>query len=138
MDTLSCLAVKHIVVVLAFLDVLTINFLDDASCGDTGVTHGKWSTFDDLFDTQAITLVGLVDKHAKVGSLKCSSSGIVAGTSVRTIQFTQHFAQHVAEVVIIVDVRQETLIILTVAYPVDAMYRGIVELLLNLSPYVVE
>ena len=57
---------------------------------------------------------------------------------MRCVQFAQHLAQHLLEVAVVVDVGQEALVSLAVAFPVYAMQVLVVELVLHLSPNVVE
>ena len=57
---------------------------------------------------------------------------------MRGVQLAKHFAQHLLEVEIVVDVRQELLIGLAVTFPVNTMNLRVVELVFHLSPYVVE
>ena len=57
---------------------------------------------------------------------------------MRGVQLAQHLAEHVAEVVVVVDVGQETLVDLTITFPVDTVNLWVVELVGHLTPYVVE
>ncbi len=57
---------------------------------------------------------------------------------MRSVQLAKHFAQHLLEVEIVVDVRQELLVGLTVTFPVNTMNLRVIELVFHLSPYVVE
>ena len=57
---------------------------------------------------------------------------------MRCVQLAQHLAQHLLEVAVVVDVGQEALVSLAVAFPVYAMQVLVVELVLHLSPNVVE
>ena len=57
---------------------------------------------------------------------------------MRTVQLAQQFGQHLLEVVVVVDVRQVTFVGLAIAFPVDAMQVGVIELVLHLAPGVVE
>ena len=55
---------------------------------------------------------------------------------MRTVQLAKHLAEHVAEVEVVVDVGQESLVGLAVAGPVYAVQPAVVEFLLHLPPYV--
>ena len=57
---------------------------------------------------------------------------------MRSVQLTEHFAQHLLEVVIVVDIRQEAFVSLAVALPVNSMNVLVIELVFHLSPNVVE
>ena len=137
--SLASLAVQHIVVVFATLDGLSVYLLDDIASFHTRVALSKGSTLDDFLDAQSIAIILLVNEYTQMGCARQIGDGrTIAGTRVRTIQFAQHFTQHVAEVVVVVDVRQEALVGLTIACPVDTMQLGIIELFLDLTPDVVE
>ena len=79
-----------------------------------------------------------VEEYTQVGCGKRAVRSVVAGSCMRSVQFAQHFAQHLLEVEIIVDVRQELLVGLAVTFPVNTMNLRVVELVFHLSPYVVE
>ena len=138
MDGLAGLAIKHPIVILAGQNVVAVNFLDDTAGGDTCLLHVKGATLDDLLDTKAVALIGIVQEEAKSSGLEARTRGAVAGTRVGTVQFAQHLAQHVAEIVVVIDVGQEALVILAVAFPVHAMDVLDVEFVLDLLPDVVE
>ena len=57
---------------------------------------------------------------------------------MRGVKLAKHLAKHLLEVVVVVDVGQESLVGLAVAVPVDVVQILHVELVLDLSPYVVE
>ena len=59
-------------------------------------------------------------------------------TRVRSIQLTEELAQHLAEVLIIINVGEELAVGLTVVVPVDTMEVDVIELLLDLLPSVIE
>ena len=137
-DGLASLAVEHPVVVLAGLDGMAVNLLDDAAGGDARIPDGEGAALDDLQHTQSVALVVGVEEEAQAGRLQCGAVRIVAGTGVRAVELAQHLAQHVAEVVVVVDMGQEALVGRAIALPVDAVDVGVVELVLDLSPDVVE
>ena len=57
---------------------------------------------------------------------------------MRSIQLAQHLAQHIPEVVLIINIRQETAIVIAIAFPVNLVQILYIELILNLAPDVVE
>ena len=57
---------------------------------------------------------------------------------MRSIQLTEELAQHFSEVLIIINVREELAVGLTVVVPIDTMEVDVIELLLDLLPCVVE
>ena len=57
---------------------------------------------------------------------------------MRCIELAKHLAQHIAEVVLIIDMRQELLVDLLVSGPVYTVQIGTVELIVNLSPDMLE
>ena len=57
---------------------------------------------------------------------------------MRTVQFAQHFAQQILEIVVVVDGRQETAISFAVSVPIDAVNVFFIELVLHLLPSMVE
>ena len=60
------------------------------------------------------------------------------GSCVGSVEFAQHFREEILEVEIVVQVRDELLVIGLVAGPVDSVDRRVVELLLDLLPNVIE
>ena len=57
---------------------------------------------------------------------------------MRSVQLAQHLGEKVLEIVIVVYVGHELGVILPVAGPVDAMDGRIIELLVDLFPYMLE
>ena len=57
---------------------------------------------------------------------------------MRGVELAQHLAEHLLEVIVVVDVWQELLVGLAIAFPIHAMKLWIVELVLYLSPDMVE
>ena len=57
---------------------------------------------------------------------------------MRAVQLAKHFAEHIAEVIVVVDIGQEALVILTITFPVHAMDVLYIEFVLDLLPDVVE
>ncbi len=54
------------------------------------------------------------------------------------VQLAQHLAQHLGEVEVVVDIRQELLIYLAITFPIYPLQLRVVELILHLSPNMVE
>ena len=137
-DGLAGFTIKHPVIIFSSSDVDAIDSLDNAPGCDTGLLNVKGAALDDLLDAQAVTLISIIEEKAQGRGLKRGSIGIVSGTRVGAVQLTEHLAQHIAEVVIIIDIRQETLVILTIAFPVHAVDILDIEFILDLLPDVVE
>ncbi len=135
---LACLSVEQGVVVLACLDGLAVYLLDDGSCARLVLLHGEGAALDDLLYLQSVALVGGVEEHAEGCRGEGGSLCGVAAAGVGGVQLAQHLAQHLGEVEVVVDVGQVFLIHLAVAFPVDALQVGVIELVLHLSPDVVE
>ena len=57
---------------------------------------------------------------------------------MRAVQFAQHLAQHVTEIVLIINIRQEPAINVAIAFPVYAVDVLNIELVLHLLPDMVE
>ena len=57
---------------------------------------------------------------------------------MRSIQFAKHLCQHIAEVILVVDIWQELLVCLLVCGPVNTMQVFAVELVVDLTPDVLE
>ena len=57
---------------------------------------------------------------------------------MRCIQFAQHLTQHILEVVLVIDIRQESAVVVTIAFPVNLVQILYIELILYLAPDVVE
>ena len=138
MDRLACLAVQHPVVVFAGLDRVTVYLLNNTAFSHSSLLDGKGTSFDDFFNLQTVTFVAGVKEQSQTSRLERGTIGIIAGSCMRTIQFAQHLAQHVTEVVVVIDVRQELFVSLAIALPVDTMNLGVVELVLDLTPNVVK
>ena len=135
---LAGLAVEHPVIVLASLDGVAVNLFDDAARGDTRFLDGKGTALDDFLHFEPITVIGRVEEQAEAGGLQRCTVWIEACSRVRAVQLTQHLAEHILEIVVVVDVRQETLVNLAIAFPVDTMNLRVVELVGHLTPYMIE
>ena len=81
-DGLAGLAVEHPVIVLAGQNLVAVDFLDDAPWRDARLLHVKRATLDDLLDTQAVALIGVVQEEAQGSRLERGSLRIVAGARV--------------------------------------------------------
>ena len=57
---------------------------------------------------------------------------------MRTIELSKHLRQHLLEVEVVVYVREELRVCLSVSFPVDAMDFRVIEFFFNLLPYVAE
>ena len=57
---------------------------------------------------------------------------------MRGIQFAKHLTEHLGKVEVVVDIWQESLVCLALCLPIHSMQIDIIELVLNLSPDVVE
>ena len=135
---LPCLSVEHPVVVLARLDFVSVDFLDDATGGDARFLHGEWTALDDFLNAQTIALVVLIEEEAELSRRKSRRSRTITRSRVRSVQFTEQFAEQVAEVVVVADVGQEFLVGGTIVFPIDTVQIRLVEFVLHLPPNVVE
>jgi len=94
-------------------------FLDDAAslylldCQRTARYH--------LLDEQTVARVIIVEKHAQTRRCQCRTSRTIATPRVRGVEFAKHFRQHVAEIVVVVDVGQKALVGLAVGLPIDSV-----------------
>ena len=57
---------------------------------------------------------------------------------MRGIKLAKHLAEHLREVEVVVDIRQETLVGLALCLPVNTVEIDVIELVLHLSPHMVE
>ena len=57
---------------------------------------------------------------------------------MRTVKFAEQFGEHLLEVEVVVDMREELRICLLVSLPVDSMYFRLIEFLAYLLPDMVE
>ena len=138
MHALTRLTVEERRKVSPLHDLLSVDGLDNVTLLHTRVTHGERPAVDDLLDLQTVTLVVVVEEHAEGCRRQGRTIRIVTGTGMRAIELAEHLREHVAEVVVVVDIRQELRIGLLVSCPVDAMQLRIIELILDLLPDMVE
>ena len=111
---------------------------DDTTGGNARLLDGKGTALDDFLDFQTIAFVIGVEEQSQTSGFQRRSVRIVASSCVRAVQLAEHFAQHVAEVVVVVDVGQETLVDLAITLPVYTMNLRVVEFVGHLTPYMVE
>ena len=135
---LAYLSVEQWEVVHSGFNLLAVDALNDAAGFYARILHIERTTLDNLLNLQAVTLILRVEEYTQVGCGERAVRSVVAGSCMRSVQLAQHFAQHLLEVEIVVDVRQELLIGLAVTFPVNTMNLRVVELVFHLSPYVVE
>ena len=105
---LSSLVVEQRIIVHGFRNLHAVNLLDDATCLYLRAFLVERRAFYHLGDFQAITTVIKVEQHAKLcRGIATTICGTIARSRVRHVQLAQNFAQHLAEVVVVVDVRQK-------------------------------
>ena len=135
---LANLSVEQWEVVHSGFNLLAVDALDDAAGCNARILHIERTTLDNLLNLQTVALILRVEEYSQVGGGKRAVRSVVAGSCMRSVQLAKHFAQHLLEVEIVVDVRQELLIGFAVTFPVNTMNLRVVELVFHLSPYVVE
>ena len=80
----------------------------------------------------------VVKQAERSGRVGVREFGAVIRAGVRDVHLAEHLAQHLGEIVVVVDVRQEFLVGRVVVVPVDVLQVREDELLLELPPAVVE
>ena len=135
---LACLAIQHWIVVGILQDRLPVNLLDDATLAYLGILHGKWPFGNHLLHLQTITSIVPVVEQAQRSGSQLRPCRAVTGTCMRGVEFTQHLTGHLGKVVVIVDVGQETTIVVAHLRPIRAMQVYIIELIQYLLPDMVK
>ena len=137
-NLLACLAFQQREVIHISLDSLSVNFFNDTTRGDITLLYGKRTLCHDFLDADSVSLVSVIKEHPEVGGREGRTSGIVTGTGMRSVQFTQHFAQQFLEIIVVVDAWEKTAICVTIAFPVDSMNIFHIEFVFDLLPSMVE
>ena len=120
------------------IDHFAIDLLDDHTGLDLVTEVRERTTSEDFLDLDAIARVLLIVEGPQVTRLLSPALRMDTSTRVRSIQLTEELAQHLAEVLIIINVGEELAVGLTVVVPVDTMEVDVIELLLDLLPCVVK
>ena len=130
---LATFAIEQGIIVHAFGNLHTINLLDDAACLHFRLTLIERTAFHDLGNLETIALVIKVKQHTKLCRGIAFAPRPVARSCVRNIQLAQNLAQHLGEVVVVVDMCQERLISLFHQCQIHAMMVFHEETLLDLQ-----
>ena len=83
---LAGLALKQREIVLAGKDGLTVNLLDDAARLDIRRHQCQRASLDDLLNPQAVTGIGIIIEHSKIGCRIGRSAAVVSGTGMGGIK----------------------------------------------------
>ena len=110
---------------------------DDVSFLDLRIGYIKRSSLDYLFYFQTVTLVFIVVERAESTHVEARTI-LVSCTGVGSVQLTEHFREHLLEIEVVVDVRQELSVCVAIICPVNSMNVRYIELLVHLFPYMVE
>ena len=137
-DALTDLAIKVELYGTISIDHFAIDLLDDHTSLDLITELHERTTSEDLLDLEAIARVLLIVEGTKVTRLLSPTLRMDTSSRMRSIQLSEELAQHFSEVLIIINVREELAVGLTVVVPVDPMEVDVIELLLDLLPCVVE
>ena len=132
------LALEQGIVVLPREDLLAVDALDDAARLNVGLHHGEGALGYNLLDLESVALVLLIEEYPERSGRHRRTRAVVARTRMRGVQLAQHLGEHLREVVIVVYVGQEAGIDTAVVVPVHTVQVDVVELVLDLTPYVVE
>ena len=132
------LAFKHREVVLAGFDRGTVDRHDYIAGLKVEFVWRKRSPRKNFRNFQAVSLVCVVEECAEVGCRHPCSRCIIAAACMRCVKFSENFTKKSGKIIVVVDVRQERAVMLTVIIPVYTVEIGIIEFVFDLFPHVIE
>ena len=129
---------QHRVIIGICINNLSIHLLDNAARGYLTIRFRQRALRENLDNLQAFARILVVEEGAQRSCRRNRKGRTETRSGMRAVQFAQQFGKHLLEIVIVVDMRQETGIRLFVAFPIDAADGRVVELILYLTPCMVE
>ncbi len=135
---LARLSGKKRIIVGAGSYLMAVDTLDDYTRTHLVARRRKRTAGYYFSHLQSVALVILIEERSERSRRLCRTVGIITCACMRSVQFAEHLRQHLRKIVVVVDMVKEAAVGFMVSFPVHTMDFRIIELVVDLTPCVIE